>query len=57
MVLFYFVVGILMGIAGAVSQFDSTLVIAAIVAYFLLGWLYYGLGENLLRLVGLLVKE
>ena len=40
------VVGILVGIAGAVSQFDSTLVIAAIVAYFLLGWLYYGLGES-----------
>ena len=40
------VVGTLFGIAGAVSQFDNTLIIAAIVAYFLLGWLYFGLGES-----------
>ena len=40
------VVGVLMGIAAAASQFDTTLLIAGIVAYFLLGWLYYGLGES-----------
>lgn len=40
------VVGILLGIAGAVSQFDLTLFTAGVFAYFLLGWLYYGLGES-----------
>ena len=40
------VVGILLGIAGAASQFDPTLAIAGVVAYFLLGWLYYGFGES-----------
>jgi uncharacterized RDD family membrane protein YckC len=40
------VVGVLLGIAGAVSQFDLTLFIAGVFAYFLLGWLYYGLGES-----------
>ena len=40
------VVGILLGIAGAVSQFDLTLMVAGVFAYFLLGWLYYGMGES-----------
>ena len=40
------VVGVLLGIAGAVSQFDLALVVAGIVAYFILGWLYYSLGES-----------
>lgn len=40
------VVGLLLGIAGAVSQFDYTLIIAGLIAYLLLGWLYYGLGES-----------
>ncbi len=40
------VVGILIGIAGAFSEFNGTLIFAGVVAYFLLGWLYYGLGES-----------
>ena len=40
------VVGILIGIAGAATEFSGTLVFAGVVAYFLLGWLYYGLGES-----------
>jgi uncharacterized RDD family membrane protein YckC len=40
------VVGVLIGIAGAFSQFDGKLIGAGVVAYFLLGWLYYGFGES-----------
>lgn len=40
------VVGILLGIAGAVSEFNLTLMVAGVFAYFLLGWLYYGMGES-----------
>ena len=42
----YSVLGVLIGIAGAFSQFDGTLIGAGVVAYFLLGWLYYGFGES-----------
>jgi uncharacterized RDD family membrane protein YckC len=45
-IILLFVVLVLLGIAGAVSQFDLALVVAGIVAYFILGWLYYGLGES-----------
>jgi uncharacterized RDD family membrane protein YckC len=45
-ILLLFVVLVLLGIAGAVSQFDLALIVAGIVAYFILGWLYYGLGES-----------
>ena len=42
----FLVVGILIGITGAATEFSGTLVFAGVVAYFLLGWLYYGLGES-----------
>ena len=45
-IILLFVVLVLLGIAGAVSQFDLALVVAGIVAYFILGWLYYSLGES-----------
>ena len=45
-IILWAVVGILLSIVGAVTQFDGTLAIAGVVAYFLLGWLYYGLGES-----------
>lgn len=40
------VVVILIGIAGTFSEFNKTLYLGGIGAYFLLGWLYYGLGES-----------
>ena len=40
------VVLILIGTAGAFSDFNNTLYLAGVCAYFLLGWLYYGLGES-----------
>jgi uncharacterized RDD family membrane protein YckC len=40
------VLGLLIGIVGAMTEFNTALLIGAIVGYFVLGWLYYGLMES-----------
>ena len=40
------VLGLLIGIVGLMTEFNVALLIGAIVGYFLLGWLYYGLTES-----------
>ncbi len=40
------VLGLLIGIVGAMREFNTALLIGAIVGYFVLGWLYYGLTES-----------
>ena len=40
------VLGLLIGLVGAMTVFDFTLYLGAVVGYFLLGWLYFGLTES-----------
>ena len=40
------VLGLLIGVVGLMTEFNTPLIIGAIVGYFVFGWLYYGLTES-----------